>query len=49
MLFYSSRECQWNVVENTVVTTSQCGGNLTATNSVMTGDVQGPAGNTGSF
>ncbi|AZB23780.1 MULTISPECIES: T9SS type A sorting domain-containing protein [Chryseobacterium] len=30
-------------VENTVVTTSLCGGNLTPTNSVMTGDVQGPA------
>ncbi|WET47651.1 T9SS type A sorting domain-containing protein [Chryseobacterium indologenes] len=29
-------------VENTVVTTSLCGGNLTPTNSVMTGDIQGP-------
>ncbi|MCJ7933601.1 MAG: T9SS type A sorting domain-containing protein [Chryseobacterium sp.] len=29
-------------VENTAVTTGQCGGNLTAGNSTMTGDVQGP-------
>lgn len=30
-------------VENTTVTSGQCGGNLTPSNSTMTGDVQGPA------
>lgn len=29
-------------IENTVITTSLCGGNLTPNNSVMTGDIQGP-------
>ncbi|UHO38668.1 T9SS type A sorting domain-containing protein [Chryseobacterium capnotolerans] len=30
-------------IENTAVTTGQCSGNLTPNNSIMTGDVQGPA------
>lgn len=30
-------------IENTTITNSQCGGNLTALNSTMSGDVQGPS------